>query len=74
MVLNFCGILFDLWICFVTVDGYNRDEHLECKFTTRYWESQVSLAVVVDQTFTLGCVDARAQLFIDLSCVRFFAC
>ena len=35
------------------------------QYTTRYWESQVSLAVVVDQTFTSRDGDFRARLFID---------
>ena len=34
------------------VDGYNMDERLES--TTRYRESQVSLAAVVDRTYTSG--------------------
>ena len=42
--------------------------------TTRYRESQVSLAIVVDQTFTSGVVGLHtcAHLFIDHRCVTFF--
>ena len=42
---------------------------------TRYQESQGSLAVVVDRTFTLGSVDLRASLFTDhRRVILFFAC
>ena len=44
-------------------------------FITRYQESQGSLAVVVDRTFTLGSVDLRASLFTDHHrVILFFAC
>ena len=42
---------------------------------TRYQESQGSLAVVVDRTFTSWSVDLRASLFTDhRRVVLFFAC
>ena len=56
---------------FLPVDGYNMDERLES--TTRYRESQVSLAAVVDQTYTSGgCGIADARLLIDHRRVIFF--
>jgi len=48
VVLNFQFCL--IWEFFLTVDNYNY-EHLE---SFRHQKSQVSLAVVVNQTFTLG--------------------
>ena len=42
--------------------------------TTGYPESQVSLAVVVDKTFTSGGVEFHAHLFIDDRRIIFFAC
>ena len=62
-----------------TVDDCNMDELLESSwrlvYTTRYQESQGSLAVVFDRTFTLGNVDLRANLFTDhRRVILFFAC
>ena len=43
--------------------------------TIRYQESQGSLAVVVDRTFTRGAWDMRASLFTDhRRIILFFAC
>ena len=36
------------------VDSYNMDKHLESSAFTRYLESQVLLAIVVNETFTSG--------------------
>ena len=64
-VKNFHGVKFlqfrSIHEIFLTVDDYNKDERLEQPSiwsTTRYQESQVSLAVVVD--WTLG-IDALIQ-------------
>ena len=46
---------------------------LEFRDSTRYWESQVLLAVVINLTFTLGCVVLRTCLFIDHCLVNFFS-
>ena len=57
----------------LTVDGYNITSTWgvsSVQPTTRYWESQVSLAVtlwlsgeVIDWTFTLGGEDVHAQAY-----------
>ena len=64
---------------FITVDDCNMDERLESSwhlvYSTRYQESQGSLAVVVDRTFNSGSVDLRTSLITDHHCViLFFAC
>ena len=46
----------------------------EFRDSTRYWESQVLLAVVINLTFTLGCVVLRTCLSIDHCLVNFFPC
>ena len=76
----FCVIKFSRFrsIC-KTVDDCNMDELLESSWrlvhTTRYQESQGSLAVVFDRTFTPGNVDLRANLFTDhRRVILFFAC
>ena len=51
------------------------DERLESSWHLVYYqvqESQGSLAVVVDLTFTMGSVDLCASLFIDHCCVILF--
>ena len=70
---NFRGVKFSRFcsICkiFRTVDSYNKDECLE-----RYRNRQVPLAVVVDRTFTSGCVDWPTCLFNDDCHVKFYFC
>ena len=71
-VKNFRGVKFlqfhSIRKIFLKVDGYNKDERLEQPSiwsTTRYQESQVSLAVVIDWTFTSGGMDICTRLCID---------
>ena len=63
---------------FLAVDYCNLDERLESSGRLVYYqvsESQGSLTVVVDWTFTLWSVDLRASLFIDRCHVSLiFAC
>ena len=67
MLLNFRSFVRSAK--FLTVDDCNMDKLLESSwrllYTTRCQESQGSLAVVFDQTFTSGYVDLRANLFTD---------
>ena len=72
-VKNFCIVKFSRFRSireiFLAVDYCNMDELLESSwrlvYYTRYQESQGSLAVVVDRTFTSWSVDLRASLFTD---------
>ena len=68
LTVDYCNIpLTTIWTSAWRVPGVQS--------TTRYQESQGSLAVVVDQTFTSWSVDLRASLFTDNRCViLFFAC
>ena len=75
--VKFFAVLFDL--CnFLTVYGCKVDERLESSWRLVYYqvqESQGSMAVFVDLTFTLGSMDLRTSLFIDHCCViLFFTC
>ena len=72
-VKNFHGVKFLQFrsireFFLLTVDGHNKDKRLEQPSiwsTTRYQESQVSLAVVVDWTFISGGMDFCTRLCID---------